>query len=208
MGLKKAESDDTSASYTALASTSDNSVLKTNPSNATSYEKGKGDVAGPFDTVVSASKKITKKTSGDKSSKSEEATTGNEETTGEAETSEETTNEDSSNSETTTSVTSNLLVFGSVYSLADTVDNMVQSSNTQIVNNALKEYIKTDVETISVPAKSMTPVTLTVTESGTRLFGILIAIVVPIIAVSYTHLDVYKRQVLFRFREVPYRVPL
>ena len=181
MGLKKAESDDTSASYTALASTSDNSVLKTNPSNATSYEKGKGDVAGPFDTVVSASKKITKKTSGDKSSKSEEATTGNEETTGEAETSEETTNEDSSNSETTTSVTSNLLVFGSVYSLADTVDNMVQSSNTQIVNNALKEYIKTDVETISVPAKSMTPVTLTVTESGTRLFGILIAIVVPII---------------------------
>ena len=117
----------------------------------------------------------------DKSSKSEEATTGNEETTGEAETSEETTNEDSSNSETTTSVTSNLLVFGSVYSLADTVDNMVQSSNTQIVNNALKEYIKTDVETISVPAKSMTPVTLTVTESGTRLFGILIAIVVPII---------------------------
>ena len=92
-----------------------------------------------------------------------------------------TTNEDSSNSETTTSVTSNLLVFGSVYSLADTVDNMVQSSNTQIVNNALKEYIKTDVETISVPAKSMTPTTLTVTESGTRLFGILIAIVVPII---------------------------
>ena len=121
------------------------------------------------------------KRQGDKSSKSEEATTGNEETTGEAETSEETTNEDSSNSETTTSVTSNLLVFGSVYSLADTVDNMVQSSNTQIVNNALKEYIKTDVETISVPAKSMTPVTLTVTESGTRLFGILIAIVVPII---------------------------
>ena len=165
MGLKQAESDDTSASYTALASTSDNSVLKTNPSNATSYEKGKGDVAGPFDTVVSASKTITKKTSGDKSSKSEEATT----------------NKDSSNSETTTSVTSNLLVFGSVYSLADTVDNMVQSSNTQIVNNALKEYVKTDVETISVPAKSMTPATLTVTESGTRLFGILIAIVVPII---------------------------
>lgn len=181
MGLKQAESDDTSASYTALASTSDNSVLKTNPSNATSYEKEKGDVAGPFDTVVSASKTITKKTSGDKSSKSEEATTGNKETNGEAETSEETTNEDSSNSETTTSVTSNLLVFGSVYSLADTVDNKVQSSNTQIVNNALKEYIKTDVETISVPAKSMTPATLTVTESGTRLFGILIAIVVPII---------------------------
>lgn len=105
MGLEQAESDDTSASYTALASTSDNSVLKTNPSNATSYEKGKGDVAGPFDTVVSASKTITKKTSGDKSSKSEEATTGNKETNGEAETSEETTNEDSSNSETTTSVT-------------------------------------------------------------------------------------------------------
>ncbi len=176
MGLKQANSNDTGASYTALASTSDNSVLKKNPSNATSYEKEKGDVAGPFDTVVSASKTITKKTSGDKSSKSEEATTGSEETTGEA-----ATGEDSSNSETTTSVTSNLLVFGSVYSLADTVDNVVQSSNTQIVNNALKEYIKTDVETISVPAKSMTPATLTVTESGTRLFGILIAIVVPII---------------------------
>ena len=112
---------------------------------------------------------------------SPEATTGNEETTGEAETSEETTNEDSSNSETTTSVTSNLLVFGSVYSLADTVDNMVQSSNTQIVNNALKEYIKTDVETISVPAKRKPPVTLTDTESSTRMFGILNANEVPII---------------------------
>ena len=73
-----------------------------------------------------------------------------------------------------------MLVFGSVYSLSDTMDEFVQDSNTQIVNNALGDYIDTDVETISVPAKSLEPPQLNVTASGSRWFGILISIVVPI----------------------------
>ena len=81
--------------------------------------------------------------------------------------------------------TADLLVFGSVYSLADSIDEYVQGSNTQIVNNALKEFIDTDVETVSVPAKSLQSTQLTVTESGTRVFGILIAIVLPVIVLAW-----------------------
>ena len=81
--------------------------------------------------------------------------------------------------------TADLLVFGSVYSLADSIDEYVQGSNTQIVNNALKEFIDTDVETVSVPAKSLQSTQLTVTESGTRVFGVLIAIVLPVIVLAW-----------------------
>ena len=42
-------------------------------------------------------------------------------------------------------------------------------------------YIDTEVETVSVPAKSLSSEQLTVTESGSRLFGILISVVVPVI---------------------------
>ena len=81
--------------------------------------------------------------------------------------------------------TADLLVFGSVYSLADSIDEYVQGSNTQIVNNALKEFIDTDVETVSVPAKSLQSTQLTVTESGTRVFGVLISIVLPVIVLAW-----------------------
>lgn len=168
MGLKQLDSENTDVAYTALTSTSDSSVLKTDVSNAQTYEKEKGDEDGPFDTVVAASKTITINND-----------SGEEETTADSGSQEE----DSDSSETTTT-TSNLLVFGSVYSLSDTIDEYVQGSNTKIVNNALSEYIDTDVTTVSVPAKSLSGTTLTVTESGTRLFGILLAVVAPIIILA------------------------
>lgn len=80
--------------------------------------------------------------------------------------------------------TANLLIFGSVYSLSDSYDDMVSGANTQIVSNALKDYLTTeesDVETVVVPAKSMSTEMLTITESGTKAFGIVVAVVVPII---------------------------
>ena len=177
MGLKQLDSDNTEVTYTALASTSDSSVLKTDVSNAQTYEKEKGDEDGPFDTVVAASKTITISDGSD-----EEETTAEENTEEETTADGDTEEEDSDSSETT--VTSNLLVFGSVYSLSDTMDELVQGSNTQIVNNALSEYIDTDVTTVSVPAKSLSSTTLTVTESGTRLFGILLAVVAPIVVLA------------------------
>lgn len=162
VGLKQIDSKDSSITYTALASSSKDSVLKTNAANAKSYEKEKGDEEGPFDTVAA----VTKTTEGNDTTEDEEKKKS-----------------DSSN-ETESNITSNILVFGSVYSLSDTMDTLVQGSNTQIVNNALKEYIDTDVTTISVPAKSLTSDTLTVTESGTRLFGILLAVVAPVIVLA------------------------
>ena len=128
-------------------------MLKTDAMNSETYEKEKGDKQGPFDTVACVTITTTKKGEED---------------------------EDSDETEVS-SITSNLLVFGSVYSLSDTMDEYVQGSNTQVVNNALSEYIDTDVDTISVPAKSMETTQLNVTESGSRWFGILISIVVPVI---------------------------
>lgn len=145
--MKKGSGESDQLSYTALASTSDDAVLKTDAINSQTYAKEKGDKQGPFDTVVCATKTTTEK------------------------------GED----EEVKNITSNMLVFGSVYSLSDTMDEFVQGSNTQIVNNAFSEYIDTDVETISVPAKSLEAAQLNVTESGSRWFGILISIVVPII---------------------------
>lgn len=162
VGLKQIDSKDSSITYTALASSSKDSVLKTNAANAKSYEKEKGDEEGPFDTVAA----VTKTTEGNDTTEDEEK------------------KKSDSYNETESNITSNILVFGSVYSLSDTMDTLVQGSNTQIVNNALKEYIDTDVTTISVPAKSLTSDTLTVTESGTRLFGILLAVVAPVIVLA------------------------
>jgi ABC-2 type transport system permease protein len=173
MGLKQLDSENTDVTYTALASTSDSSVLKTDVSNAQTYEKEKGDEDGPFDTVVAATKTITISDASD-----EEETTSD----SDSDDSDDSDDEDSESSATT--VTSNMLVFGSVYSLSDTMDEFVQGSNTQIVNNALNEYIDTEVTTVSVPAKSLTSSTLTVTESGARLFGMLLAVVAPIIVLA------------------------
>lgn len=149
--IKQGSSENDNLSYTALASTSEEAVLKTDAKNSDTYEKEKGDKQGPFDTIVCATK---------------------------------TTTESGDENEEVKSITSNILVFGSVYSLSDTMDEYVQGSNIQIVNNALSDYIDTDVDTISVPAKSMEATQLNVTESGSRWFGILISIVVPVIVLA------------------------
>lgn len=168
-GITKLDEDNSDVTYTALASTTESSVLKTDLENAGTYEKEEGDKEGPFDTVVAASKTIS--SSDDSEDDSEESS--------------ETTEEDSESEEDAEStVTADILVFGSVYSLSDTMDSVVSQSNTQIVNNALKDYIDSDVEMVSVPAKSIQSETLTVTESGSRLFGILLAIVAPVIILA------------------------
>ncbi len=162
-GLSQSDEDNTEITYTALASTSESSVLKTNVENATTYEKEDGDVDGPFDAVISVSKTLGSEDDSEDSADDTESAEDAEEESGEE------------------TKTADILVFGSVYALSDNMDNIVSQSNTQIVNNALKEYIDTDVETISVPAKSLSTEQLTVTESGSRIFGTLISIVAPVI---------------------------
>ena len=169
-GLSEIKNGKDNVTYTALATTSDSAVLKKDATNLTSTEKEKGDKSGPFDVVVSAQKTISDTSNKTSNTKNSEASTNS--------TTEDT---DTSNS---TEKTANMLVFGSVYALSDTVDQLVSNSNTQIVNNALNEYIDTEVTTVSVPAKSLSSESLTVTESGTRTFGILIAIVAPVIILA------------------------
>ncbi len=180
-GLTKAADVDDSITYTALASTSDDSVLKTNAAKATKYEKEDGDVDGPFDLIIAVEKTITTESNDDanESKNTEESTSVSDD----ADSSEDSdTTEDTDSTEETK--TARALVFSSVYSLSDSMDNSVSNSNTQVVNNALKEYIDTEVETVSVPAKSLSSETLTVTDSGTRMFGILISVVLPILVLA------------------------
>lgn len=160
-GLKQTDSENTEVTYTSLASTTSLSVSKTDISNATSYSKEEGDIGGPFDIVVAASKTVSQKS-----------------------TEEETTDGSDSDSTVESTMTADILVFGSVYALSDTIDNVVTQSNTQIVTNALSDYIDTDVQSVSVPAKSLSSTQLTVTESGSRVFGILISVVAPIIILT------------------------
>lgn len=182
-GITKAADVDDSITYTALASTSSDSVLKTNAAKATTYEKENGDVDGPFDLIVAVEKTTTEGTDELSDSKAtEESTT----TLDNADTSEGAdATENTEDTETTQETkTARALVFASVYSLSDSMDNSVSNSNTQVVNNALKDYIDTEVETVSVPAKSLSSETLTVTDSGTRMFGILISVVVPVLVLA------------------------
>lgn len=169
VGMSKLNEKNTEVTYTALASTTESSVLKTDLENATSYEKEKGDKEGPFDTVVAASKTISGSEGGEDADASEESTDDAEE---------------SSEEDSESTVTGDILVFGSVYSLSDNMDSVVSQSNTQIVNNALKDYIDSDVEMVSVPAKSLHSEQLTVTESGSKFFGILLAVVAPVIILA------------------------
>lgn len=162
-GMKQVDAESTDTIYTALASSSNSSVLKTDVSNAKSYEKEKGDVSGPFDTVVAVSKTI----EAENNSEAENETTDSEDL-----------------DSTANTKTADLLVFGSVYSLSDAMDELVSGSNIQIVTNALKDYIDTEVQAISVPAKSLSTEQLTVTESGSRLFGILISVVAPVVILA------------------------
>lgn len=166
-GMSILDEENTDVTYTTLAKTSESSVLKTDLENATSYEMEDGDKEGPFDTVVSASKTIS--TSDDN---------------GDAEDGADDESADTNEESIENTVTADVLVFGSVYALSDTMDSVVSQSNTQIVNNALKDYIDSDVEMVSVPSKSLESTTLTITESGSRVFGILLAVVAPVVILA------------------------
>ena len=58
IGLTKKDKKNEEITYTALASSTNQSVLKVNPNKSTTYTKEKGDVSGPFDLVVSIEKNV------------------------------------------------------------------------------------------------------------------------------------------------------
>lgn len=158
-GLQQTDADDDSVAYTSLA-TSSEAVSKTDVANATTYEKEKDDIDGQFDLAVFVAKTYTT----------------------ESEDNEETANEEtdaSEDTENTNTIQANVLALSSVYILDDGINEAVSGSNLEMFTNTIEDFVDTDVETISVPAKDIQTTSLTVTASASKSFGFFIAIILP-----------------------------
>ncbi len=77
--------------------------------------------------------------------------------------------EKSTNTENADTKKAEILLFSSVYSLFDNADDSVSGSNIEIVNNALDEYIDTDVENVTIPKKSLQMTQLQVSAMAVRI---------------------------------------
>lgn len=89
---------------------------------------------------------------------------------------------DSEEEEESTTIETNLLVLSSVYMLDDSMNELVSDANLDMFTNALNEYIDSDstVESLSIPSKDLQSSQLTITASGTRVVGVIVAIVFPV----------------------------
>ena len=130
-------------------------MLKADINKAKKQTKEKGDVSGPFDLAVSVEKNVA-------------ATKSSSVGTDQA---------DARQAE--------MLVFSSVYSLSDSIDELVSKANTEIVSNALDKYIDTDVETVTVAKKSLEVQPLTVSALAIRICLIVYVIAIPLVVLIY-----------------------
>ena len=141
--------------YTSLAPSSDKAVLKTDPNHAKKSTKEKGDVSGPIDFVVSVEKNV---------AATEASSVGTEKAnTKQAE----------------------MLVYSSVYSLSDSIDQLASNANTEVLSNALDKYINTTVETVTVAKKSLQVQPLTVSAMAVRICMIIFVVLLPIIILAF-----------------------
>lgn len=154
IGLTQKDKKNSDITYTGLASSSDSAVLKKKPDTAEVPTKEKGDVSGPFDFVVSVEKNT---------AATEKSSIG----TDKADTKK-----------------AQMLVYSSVYSLLDNADDTVSGSDIEIVNNALDQYIKTDVVSVTIPSKSLQLKQLTVSAMAVRLCMIVFVIVIPVVLLA------------------------
>ncbi len=155
IGLSKKDKNNEDITYTSLAKTSDSSVLKTNPNKAKKSTKEKGDVSGPFDVMVSVEKNV---------AATEASSVG---------------------TDKADSKKAQMLVYSSVYSLSDSIDELSSNANLEVLSNALDEYIDTDVETVTVAKKSLQISQLTVSAMAVRICMIVFVIVLPILVLGF-----------------------
>lgn len=155
IGLTKKDKKNDELTYTALAPSSNSAVLKKHADTAEVPTKEKGDVSGPFDFVVSVEKNV---------AATEKSSTG----TDKADTKK-----------------AQLLLFSSVYSLLDNADDSVSGSDVQIVNNALDDYIDTDVANVTIPKKSLQMTQLTVSAMAVRICMIIFVVLLPVCLLGF-----------------------
>ncbi len=151
IGLNKKDKNYEDVTYTGLATSTKSAVLKKHADTAEVPTKQKGDISGKFDFVVSAEKNT---------AATEKSSIG----TDKADTKK-----------------AEILLFSSVYSLFDNADDSVSGSDLQIVNNALDEYINTDVVNVTIPKKSLQMTQLQVSANAVRICMIVLVIVLPLV---------------------------
>lgn len=61
----------------------------------------------------------------------------------------------------------------------DEFDALVSGANLELFKNILGDYVETVGETVAVPVKATNYTTLTITNSGIRWVGIMVAIILP-----------------------------
>ena len=155
IGLTKKDKNNEDITYTALATTTDQAVLKTNPPKSKSYTKEKGDVSGPFDLVVSVEKNV---------AATESSTVGT----------------DKANTKK-----AEMLVFSSVYSLLDNapegdveiVSNALDQyidSDVEMVNVPQKNLQMTPIQTTTGAVRICVIAFVIVIPVGVLLLGIIV----------------------------------
>lgn len=85
--------------------------------------------------------------------------------------------------ETEETKTGRLVVAASSFVFMDEFDQMVAGANLDIFENIITDCVDADGTSISIPVKATSYSNLTVTDSGYRMVGILIAIVLPVIVI-------------------------
>lgn len=82
--------------------------------------------------------------------------------------------------ETGESVKSSLTIVSSNSLFTDEFNTLVAGANLEMFKNIIGDYVETVGEAAAVPVKATNYTTLTITNSGIRLVGIIIAIILPI----------------------------
>ena len=156
-GMTEAEETDDSLTYESLLTTSAEAYSKTNLESE-NMEREEGDIAGPFDLGVVATKAVSQ----------------------EERTEEET--DDAENADAAESGAENeakLIVFASETLLDEQVDAMVSGGNSTLFLNVLSQLADHE-STVSIEAKSLAVSWLTVTAGSAIFWGLLTVLVLPL----------------------------
>ena len=148
------DTDKENVSTTTIASSSDSSVIKMDPSNMTTYDAEDGDVSGS--TVLAAYSTLTLSDSSDESGDaSGDASDPN---------------------------TSQLVVVSSYYFLSDEANSMVSDNNVDLFSGSVSKLVNTS-SSVSIPTKDYGITYLTVSDRSVIIVSLIFAVAVPVILI-------------------------
>lgn len=176
-GFTKAEEGRENLLVTSLLSTSDDSFVKMDPQNMTSYEKEKGDVDGPFVVGAYITETISDEDEDSTVSGADQALT-------------EYADEETEDGEQT-----QIVCFASSGIMNESVNSMVSDGNYNLYMNSLNWLVDTEeMSNISIPSKSVETEFLTVTAAQGIIFGILLCFALPILCLIVGGVVCFRRK--------------